>query len=195
MSSHKVFPFLVLSLMQFSRTTSHLPEPPILKSTFYFSFPRYRIIDLKMQVGKIFRGYKASYNLTARILPQALFLPQTVLYCFITAFPSPSPEGSWNQYKSFGHQISVCLQCCHSASAGSVLSHFCPHCPSAVVSLQHSQSPQQLQHPSHSERPCLEIFRARVGKKKNKTKPGLERGRQLIVGQQAGHTVCSLSTA
>lgn len=61
--------------MQFSRATSHLPEPPIFNSTFYFSFPRYRIINLKMQEGKIFWGNKASYNLTVRILPQAFFSP------------------------------------------------------------------------------------------------------------------------
>lgn len=87
------FPFLVLFLMQFSRATSHLWEPPILKSTFYFSFPRYRTTNLKVHPGKVFWGYKTSYKITGRILTQAFFFPTIVFHCFITSFPSPSPEG------------------------------------------------------------------------------------------------------
>lgn len=70
----------------------------------------------------------------------------------------------------------------------------CPHHPLAIVSLQHSQSHQpgqQLQHHSHSERPCLERFRAcadTVGGGKKKTKQNQawrEEGSELQGSEQS----------
>lgn len=61
--------------MQFSRATSHLPEPDTFKSSFYFSFPRYQIIDLKIHLGKVFWGYEAFYNPSARILTLEFLTP------------------------------------------------------------------------------------------------------------------------
>lgn len=94
----------------------------------------------------------------------------------------------------------MCLQCCHSTSVGSVLTHLVPTIH-AVVSLQHSQSLQldsssntthTARGPSWKDLEPVQVQQS--GEEKDKTKPGLERGRQPAAGQQAEQAVCAPSS-
>lgn len=151
-----------------------------------------------MQQGKVFWGHKASYNLTARILPQALFLPQEsftvssqLSHHLLLKAVEPT-QVLWSP----DFCVLAVLPLCISAETP------CPHHPFPVVSLQHSQG-LQLDSSSNSTHTARgpawkDLDRARadtaaVGKERKKPKQKTRSGeRKATCCRAASRAGCVL---